>query len=88
MNGITQCPECHSTNINIYEARKSYTCINCGLSFSEKEFTKLRIFLSYGHDHNEELVRMIKTDLEKRDMMCCSIRMRKILAMNGNALTC
>ncbi|MBE0640232.1 MAG: toll/interleukin-1 receptor domain-containing protein [Bacteroidales bacterium] len=26
----------------------------------------LRIFLSYGHDANEELVRLIKADLEKR----------------------
>jgi len=26
----------------------------------------LRIFLSYGHDHNAELVEMIKNDLEKR----------------------
>jgi hypothetical protein len=40
--------------------------MDCGLSFTEQESKKLRIFLSYGHDHNEELVRMIKTDLEKR----------------------
>lgn len=40
--------------------------MDCGFNFSEKEFNKLRIFLSYGHDHNEELVRMIKTDIEKR----------------------
>ena len=26
----------------------------------------MRIFLSYGHDGNEELVRLIKADLEKR----------------------
>jgi hypothetical protein len=31
-----------------------------------KTFTPLRIFLSYGHDANEELVRRIKADLEKR----------------------
>ena len=29
-------------------------------------FTPLRIFLSYGHDANEELVRRIRTDLETR----------------------
>jgi len=40
--------------------------MDCGCSFTEKEFNKLRIFLSYGHNHNEELVRLIKTDLEKR----------------------
>jgi hypothetical protein len=63
---LTQCPDCHSDNIKYFEARKSYTCLSCGLSFSEHETKKLRIFLSCGHDHNEELVRMIKTDLEKR----------------------
>jgi hypothetical protein len=31
-----------------------------------KRFTPLRIFLSYGHDANEELVRRIRADLEKR----------------------
>jgi hypothetical protein len=31
-----------------------------------KRFTPIRIFLSYGHDANEELVRRIKADLEKR----------------------
>jgi len=62
---LTQCPECQSANIKFYEARKSYSCIDCGCSFSEKELKKLRIFLSYGHDHNEELVRLIKADLEK-----------------------
>jgi hypothetical protein len=66
MNSLTQCPDCHSPNIKYFDVRKSYTCLDCGLSFSEKEFNKLRIFLSYGHDHNEELVRQIKTDLEKR----------------------
>src|SRR5258708_37002424 len=29
-------------------------------------FTPMRIYLSYGHDSNEELVRRIKADLEKR----------------------
>ena len=63
---LTQCPDCNSTNIKFFEVRKSYGCIDCGCSFSEKEFNKLRIFLSYGHDDNEELVRLIKADLEKR----------------------
>lgn len=40
--------------------------MGCGCSFSEKEFNKLRIFLSFGQGHNEELVGLIKTDLEKR----------------------
>jgi hypothetical protein len=33
---------------------------------TEKPSAPLRIFLSYGHDSNEELVRQIKVDLEKR----------------------
>jgi hypothetical protein len=66
MNKLTQCPDCYSPNIKYFDTRKIYNCMDCGLSFSEKEFNKLRIFLSYGHDHNEELVRLIKTDLEKR----------------------
>ena len=63
---LTQCPDCHSANIKYYEARKIYNCMDCGLSFTEQEAKKLRIFLSYGHDHNEELVRLVKADLEKR----------------------
>ena len=66
MNNLTQCPECHSANIKYYDARKSYKCIDCVLRFSEKKFKKFCIFLSYGHDHNEELVRLIKTDLKNR----------------------
>src|SRR6185295_15268397 len=31
-----------------------------------QSISPLRIFLSYGHDANEELVRRIKADLEKR----------------------
>jgi hypothetical protein len=59
---IAQCPECYSTNIKYFDARKIFNCLDCGFSFSEQEFNKLRIFLSYGHDHNEELVHLIKTD--------------------------
>jgi hypothetical protein len=45
-----------------------YICEDCNHEFKAKKTTpsRLRIFLSYGHDQNEELVRMIKTDLEKR----------------------
>jgi len=66
MNNPTSCPDCLSTNIKYFDARKTYTCMDCGFSFTEKEYKKLRIFLSYGHDENEELVRMIKADLEQR----------------------
>ncbi|MBK6965764.1 MAG: toll/interleukin-1 receptor domain-containing protein [Bacteroidales bacterium] len=60
------CPDCRSANIKYFDARKNYTCLDSDFSFSEKEFNKLRIFLSYGHDQNEELVHMIKSDLKKR----------------------
>jgi WD40 repeat protein len=65
---ISQCPECHSSNIRFFDVRRSYTCHDCGCSFpyQDNEVKRLRIFLSYGHDENEELVRLIKTDLEKR----------------------
>ena len=66
MNNISRCPECHSTDIKVFESYNRYNCNVCGFSFTEQEFKKLRIFLSYGHDNNEELVRRIKTDLENR----------------------
>ena len=44
-----------------------HICEDCQHEFVPEEFVKpMRIFLSYGHDTNEELVRRIKTDLEKR----------------------
>lgn len=65
---LIQCPECHSTDIRYFESRNRYSCNNCGCGFSDQnhEAKKLRIFISYGHDNNEELVRLIRTDLEKR----------------------
>ena len=62
------CPECQSNDLRYFEMAQRYSCNQCGYAFetTEKESGKLRIFLSYGHDANEELVRMIKTDLEKR----------------------
>jgi hypothetical protein len=64
----TSCPECQSTDLKFFESRNRFSCNNCGFSFelSKNEHQKLRILLSYGHDASEELVRMIKTDLEKR----------------------
>jgi hypothetical protein len=40
-------------------------CPTHGQQSEPKLFTPLRIFLSYGHDANEELVRRIRGDLEK-----------------------
>ncbi len=45
----------------------AFLCYACKHEFtSAQSIAPLRIFLSYGHDVNEELVRRIKTDLEKR----------------------
>ncbi len=65
---LIQCPECHSTDIKFFETRNRYSCNRCGYSYSDQDYPadKLRIFLSYGHDVNEQLVLLIKTDLEKR----------------------
>ena len=62
MENLSHCPECNSTSIKFFDARKSYNCIDCGCSFSNQdhEAKKLRIFLSYDHDDNEELVRLNK----------------------------
>lgn len=65
--GQSQCPECHSIGIKFFEARKSYGCIDCCSCFSDRDHRnkKFRILVSYGYPNNEELVRLIKTVLEK-----------------------
>ncbi len=61
------CPNCGSDEVMFSRKRQIYICEDCDHEFTiEKPITPLRIFLSYGHDSNEELVRLIKTDLEKR----------------------
>ena len=62
-----QCPKCGSANVMFSKKRNLYICEDCQHeSAPEKVVTPMRIFLSYGHDANEELVRRIKTDLEQR----------------------
>ncbi len=47
--------------------RNQHICEDCQHEFVPEEFVKpMRIFLSYGHDANEELGRRIKADLEDR----------------------
>jgi hypothetical protein len=43
-----------------------WICPTHGQFPEAKPFVPMRIFLSYGHGSNEELVRCIKTDFEKR----------------------
>ena len=62
-----QCPQCHSTKTMAVPDSEAFLCYDCKHEFvPEKVVTRMRIFLSYGHDANEELVRRIKTDLEQR----------------------
>ena len=46
---------------------QAFLCYACKHEFTPaKSFAPLRIFLSYGHDNNEELVRRIYADLKQR----------------------
>ena len=58
-----KCPQCDAETA---EVGVFWICPTHGQLPEPKPFTPLRIFLSYGHDNNEELVRRIKADLEKR----------------------
>ena len=67
MESNIQCPKCGSANIMFSKKRNLCICEDCPHEFApEKVGARLRIFLSYGHDANEELVRRIKADLEER----------------------
>lgn len=62
-NETVHCPKCHQPPTRVGQF---WVCPEHGQISQEKPFTALRLFLSYGHDANEELVRRIKSDLEKR----------------------
>lgn len=66
MAASVHCPKCASENVVFSKKRGAYVCEDCGDVLPEAPVAPLRIFLSYGHDANEELVRRIKADLEKR----------------------
>lgn len=57
------CPQCGQplTHVGAF-----WICPTHGQLPDPKSFFPLRIFLSYGHDANEELVHRIKSDLKKR----------------------
>ncbi len=66
-NQTIHCPRCTSENLVFSKKRGVHVCEDCGREFTPaRTFAPLRIFLSYGHDNNEELVRRIKADLEQR----------------------
>lgn len=58
-----KCPQCQAEATRVGDF---WICPKHGQLPEPKPFAPLRLFLSYGHDANEELVRRIKADLEKR----------------------
>ena len=66
-NRTDRCPVCSSANIRFSRKQSSHDCEECGAVWKDETLVApLRIFLSYGHDSNVELVHRIKVDLEKR----------------------
>lgn len=57
------CPHCQADATKVGDF---WICPTHGQLPEPKPFAPLRIFLSYGHDANEELVRRIKADMENR----------------------
>lgn len=67
MSGTVECPNCGEADLLYNDKRLQFICKDCGHVFAaEQPIAPLRIFLSYGHDGNEELVRRIRADLEAR----------------------
>ncbi len=66
MAACVDCVKWASVNVVFSKKRGVYVCEDCGHVLSKASATPLRIFLSYGHDANEELVRRIKAHLKKR----------------------
>lgn len=58
-----KCPQC---SVETTKVGAFLICPTHGQLPEIKPFVPLRIFLSYGHDYNEDLVRRIKADLEER----------------------
>ena len=60
-------PACRSTNVRFSKKHARYDCEDCNLVFVLPEpNAPLRLFLSYGHDANVELVELIKMHLRAR----------------------
>lgn len=58
------CPFCASENIFFSKKRNRYFCEDCDNGFETPASLKgMRVFLSYGHDKNAEIVKKIKTYL-------------------------
>jgi len=67
MSDELRCPSCDSVNVIFSKKRQRHVCEDCDYELlSVTKGSSIRVFLSYGHDSNEELVRRIKSDLEQR----------------------
>ncbi|MCL2284181.1 MAG: ankyrin repeat domain-containing protein [Fibromonadales bacterium] len=61
------CPKCLSANTYFSKKRNVFVCEDCESEFTQQTDSKsLKLFFSYGHDSNKEIVIRIKDDLEKR----------------------
>ncbi len=63
-NGIVK--HCQQCKVELIKVGKFWICPEHGQIDQDKPVAPLCIFLSYGHDENETLVRMIKAHLEER----------------------
>lgn len=60
------CPECGSTKFMAVPGSQAFLCCDCKHEFTPaRAVAPLRIFLSYGHDENEELVATRLPDCRK-----------------------
>lgn len=61
------CKFCNSENVYFSKKKNKYICEDCEQSFViEKEIRPQKIFLSYGHDENAEIVELIYKKLQER----------------------
>ena len=62
-----QCPFCNSDNVYYSKKKSVYICEDCEQFFlPEKRIEPRKVFLSYGHDKNEPLVKKIYERLKER----------------------
>ncbi len=61
------CPKCGSADVYFSKKKQCYICEDCDTAFEVTEERHVqKIFFSYGHDDNEQIVLKIKRALEER----------------------
>ena len=62
-----KCKYCGSESVYFSKKRNIYVCEDCEETFEiEETIVPQKVFLSYGHDENEEVVRLIEQRLKER----------------------